>query len=138
MKTVMIALLLVLAACSKGNDYTPDTVTAINSVWVSTNGKVLDLSQLKLNEEQSASLVIQCDGNYGNNGKVNGMQLGNVELAGTESAGVLIFGHLQYVGASNSECRDYSKEVYQYQINADRSMTLCMKNYTFCSTFVKQ
>lgn len=142
MKRYALVALLFLAACAKSENpaqSTPVTpVTSIVNVWVAADGKVLDLSKLQLNQEMSASLVILCDGTYGNSGKVNGMSLGNLELGGTETAGVLLIGHLQYVGASNPSCRDYSKETYQYQVNADNTMTLCMKNYAYCGTYVKQ
>lgn len=137
---VIFLILLIVAACDKyGHPGEMEPYNVIASVWVNpVNGKVLDLSQLPLNREVSASLIIACDGTYGNSGKINGISLGNVELSGTISSGLLVFGHLKYVGASDISCHDYSREVYQYDLQSDGMMVLCMKNYPYCTTYVKQ
>jgi hypothetical protein len=140
MKLMFAVLTLGLMAC--GQDPTsssPTPVGNVNAKWVSSYN-TFDFSQVALNTESNADLVVLCDGSYGNSGQVNGVSEGNVTITGTSSQGLVQFGHLKYVGASNSLCRDYTKEGYQYQVSADgNTMTLTMVNYpTIVITYTKE
>lgn len=140
MKTILILIAaLTLTACNKyGSTGGPEPIDTVLSSWKDSNGDVLDLRALTLNQELPATLVFNCDGTFGNSGKVNGINPGNVQVAGDLRAGLILFGHLEYVNASNPKCRDRSKEVYTYEMQYDHTLKICMKNYSYCSVYTKQ
>lgn len=139
MKNVLMltVMSLMFLGCGKdGTNGTNPVVNSLNSVW-SSSYATLDLTKLTVNTEQSADDVLACNGNFGNNGPINGVQNGNVKAEGNETNGLIQFGNLKYVGASDSHCSDFSKETYYYFVSTE-GLTLCMKNYVVCFSFTKQ
>lgn len=107
---------------------------SILSLWKSqTSAGTLDLSQLILEQAMSSDLILPCTGNFGNTGKVNGMDRGQVKLSGTPKAGYLFVGHLKYVGGSK-QCSDMSKELYSYSVT-NGVLTFCALNWNACGTY---
>jgi len=115
------------------SDTNSSAPTSIVSQWQSGT-KLLDLSRLTLNLEVSADLMLTCTGSFGNSGQVNGMIPGDVELAGTSTAGYLFVGHLKYYGATDTTCSDMSKEVYSYNVTGN-TLTFCALNWDVCGTY---
>ena len=93
----------------------------------------LDYTGLELDVEFEDQ---NCNGSYGNAGVVNGVSEGAFKFTGTEQSGVLQFGHLKYVMATDPNCRSISKEGYEYNINGN-IMRVCMVNYPYCADYQK-
>ena len=75
-----------------------------------------------------------CDGSLGNAGLVNGVSENHSMISGALDHGFIQFGHLSYVNASIPQCRDLSKERYEFRING-KIMRLCMVNYPYCADY---
>jgi hypothetical protein len=84
----------------------------------------LNLSRLKFGT-QEADLIFPCNGDFGNEGLVNGVDRGQVSIIGDNRSGIIQFGHTRYVEAEDSECRNVSKEGYVYVIDGE-TLTLTM------------
>lgn len=152
MRPLLLAILLSITACGKSHNSSsvavpPPVSVSILSNWVATSSIIviekLNLSALTLNTIGSSDLVFPCDGTYGNSGLIAGVDQGEVLVSGTEDSGTIQFGHTKYVGATDSECRNVSKEAYTYTINND-TLELCMVNWPadlslprYCTTYEK-
>jgi hypothetical protein len=151
MRSILLVILLSITACGRSHHKSAPVaqpeVVSILSNWVPTSSVIviekLNLSALTLNTIGSSDLVFPCDGNYGNSGLIAGVDQGEVLVSGTEKAGTIQFGHTKYVGATDSECRNVSKESYTYEINND-TLELCMVNWPadlslprYCTTYEK-
>ncbi len=151
MRPVLLAILLSITACGRTHNKSqpvavPEEVTILSN-WVATSSIIviekLNLSALTLNTIGSSDLVFPCDGNYGNSGLISGVDQGEVLVSGTEKVGAIQFGHTKYVGATDPECRNVSKETYTYTITND-TLGLCMVNWPadlslprYCTTYEK-
>lgn len=133
---LLIFSLLTLASCGPGktggknppviNPPAPVEDSSILSQF-SNARTTLDFRLLTIGTEQSAQDVLNCDGNLGNAGLVNGVAEDSVLATGNEQNGTIQYGHLKYVGASDSQCRSSSKESYTYSITGTE-LTLCNVN----------
>lgn len=151
MRSILLISLLVISACGRTHNKStpvalPDEVTILSN-WVATSSTIviekLNLSALTLNTIGLSDQVFPCDGTYGNSGLIAGVDRGEVLVSGTEKAGTIQFGHTKYVGASDLECHNVSKESYTYEITND-TLELCMVNWPadlslprYCTTYEK-
>ena len=139
---VVFLVLATLVSCGPGKTgggaETPVTPTPVVNAPITSKFEAIgqglhgiqsfDFSNITLNQEQNE--IIGCNGSFGNSGQVNGVNEGKVLFTET----TIQFGHLAYVGASNSLCRDISKESYTYTIT-ENVLELCMVNYNFCAQY---
>lgn len=143
-KIYMLSVLAVvtLSACGSSDTHSLPPVT-VNTSFVAVSapavlGSSINFSQIALNTTQNANDLISCNGSYGNVGAVNGVASGMVRVLGTPYKGTIQFGNAAYQGATDSRCRDISKEAYTYETeDGGETMTICLLNpaYPYCTIY---
>lgn len=132
MKLSLLLTLFALVSCGPGKTGGSAPESSLFREFTSSNVSIpsLDLRQAKLNEQFPATDVIDCNGTSlrGNSGQVNGVDAESILISGTNSQGVIQFGHLlRVVDTIQDQCDVMSKESYSYKLNGN-SLYLCNLN----------
>jgi hypothetical protein len=126
----LMTILLILAGCGEVKIPSPiypnipvdKLQLSIFSNWFNqTTNQPFDLSSYSLRVQASADLIVHCDGTNSDQADTNGVLANNVLFEGTTSAGIIQFGSLKFVGASNSSCQSFNKATLTYVVNSENS-----------------
>jgi hypothetical protein len=93
----------------------------------------LNLSSLSLRADNDANLVFPCKAPITTLAVINGVEVGDVAVVGTEQAGYIQFGHLYYKISDgvyfSQDCYKASHEAYDYRIEGDTLTLTQVKAY---------